>query len=135
MAVVFGLIWRPIVAVFKLLVWMLSATSLYLRKCTTHLTRLDSTRFGVYGSRYATTSRSSNMATVGEGADDKLVEKIAKNVVQNVKTKEVRHMSFQKKKKKLFFLYHCISLLNFLRAWSCLLLYIPRITNSDTVVS
>lgn len=28
------------------------------------------------------------MATVGEGADEKLVEKIAKNVVQNVKTKE-----------------------------------------------
>ena len=103
MAVVFGLIWRPIVAVFKLLVWMLSATSLYLRKCTTHLTRLDSTRFGVYGSRYATTSRSSNMATVGEGADDKLVEKIAKNVVQNVKTKEVRHTSFQKKKKQTIF--------------------------------
>ena len=31
------------------------------------------------------------MATSGEGTDDKLVEKIAKNVVQNVKTKEVRH--------------------------------------------
>jgi hypothetical protein len=29
---------------------------------------------------------------MAEGTDDKLVEKIAKNVVQNVKTKEVRRM-------------------------------------------
>ena len=95
MAAVFGLIWRPIAYVFKLLVWgivwMLSAVYLHLRKCTTQLTRLYNTRyFCVHGSGYATTS--SNMATSGEGADYKLVEKIAKNTVQNVRTKEVRHI-------------------------------------------
>ena len=95
MAAVVGLIWRPISAVFKLLawgiVWMLSAASLHLRKCTTQLTRLCSARFCFHGSGYATLSRKVSMATSGEGTDDKLVEKIAKNVVQNVKTKEVRH--------------------------------------------
>ena len=94
MAAVVGLIWRPISAAFKLLawgiVWMLSAACLHLRKCTTQLTRLCSARFFAHGSGYEL-SRKVSMATSGEGTDDKLVEKIAKNVVQNVKTKEVRH--------------------------------------------
>ena len=95
MAAVYGLIWRPVAGVFKLLVWgivwMLSAAYLHLRKCTTQLTRLYNTRYCcARRSGYATTS--SNMATSGEGADDKLVEKIAKNAVQNVRTKEVRHI-------------------------------------------
>ena len=95
MAAVIRLIWSLGAAVVKLLVWgvvwMLSAAYLHLRKCSTHLARLGlgSTR---YGSGYSTASTSRSMATTGEGAvDGKLVEKIAKNVVQNVRSKEVRH--------------------------------------------
>ena len=93
MASTFVHIWRPISAVFELLVWgtvwMLSAAYLHLRKCTTLLTRLCNARFCVHGSGYTTPSKVS-MAASGEGAGDiGLVEKIAKNTVQNVRTKEV----------------------------------------------
>lgn len=83
----FSHIYRLGISVLKLLVWvcvrMLTAVVLHLRKCSKHLTRLCAQR---------ASSTSIKMATAGEGAaDDKLVEKIAKNVVQNVKSKEVRH--------------------------------------------
>ena len=83
----FSHIYRLGISVLKLLVWvcvrMLTAVVLHLRKCSKHLTRLCAQR---------ASSTSIKMATAGEeAADDKLVEKIAKNVVQNVKSKEVRH--------------------------------------------
>ena len=66
-------------------VWMVSTIGLHLRKCSTHLTRL-------YGSSQAASLTSRAMATASEGAaaDNSLVDRIAKNEVQNVKSKEVR---------------------------------------------
>lgn len=63
---------------------MLATVYCHLRKCSTNLAR-------IYGGPAYATLTSSNMATASAGVDDsKLVEKIEKNVVQNVKTKEVR---------------------------------------------
>lgn len=66
-------------------VWMVSTVVLCLRKCKTHLARLSRAN-----NVPPLTSRTV-MATASEGAGDiSLVDKIAKNVVQNVRSKEVR---------------------------------------------
>lgn len=79
-------IWSLSRSVGKLAVWacmwIVSAAALCLHKCRPHLCR-------TYHSS-SLTSRTV-MATASEGAGDtSLVDKIAKNVVQNVKSKEVR---------------------------------------------
>ena len=83
-------IWSLSMSVCKLAVWtcvwMVSAVVLCLRKCGTHLARLSKTNHAAP----SLTSRTV-MATASEGAGDvSLIEKIAKNVVQNVRSKEVR---------------------------------------------
>ena len=84
---VHGLIWSLATRVCKLVVWlcawMVTLTGLYLRKCCTHFSRLCRTR-------HASSTSGRTMASGGgEGTEHSIVEKIAKNVVQNVKSKEV----------------------------------------------
>ena len=66
--------------------WMVSTVALCLRKCRTNLARLLSRT-----NRAPSLTSRTVMATASEGAGDvSLIEKIAKNVVQNVRSKEVR---------------------------------------------